>query len=50
MVEDNLQGGYFQARDGMDFFTIHGTGHMAPQWAREEVPSMVNGFMYDEDY
>lgn len=35
--EKYRQGGFFQSRaHNLDFLTIHGTGHMAPQWKREE--------------
>jgi len=42
--------GYKKHYDGLDFVTVHGVGHMAPQWARMEVTSMINGFIHDEDY
>jgi carboxypeptidase C (cathepsin A) len=33
--------GYKQVRDGMTFTTIHGVGHMAPQWSPEPVQEMI---------
>jgi len=33
--------GYYTQRDGMDFGTIHGCGHMAPQWKREETYHLI---------
>lgn len=29
--------GYVQKYDGLEFWTVKGVGHMAPQWAREPV-------------
>lgn len=29
--------GYHEGYDGLDFFTVKGVGHMAPQWARQQV-------------
>lgn len=26
--------GYIEKHDGLDFITVHGVGHMAPQWKR----------------
>ena len=49
-MRDGQVKGYKTSYDGLDFVTVHGVGHMAPQWAREEVTSMINGFMFDEDY
>lgn len=37
--QDKILGGYTQSREGLDFVSIHGCGHMAPQWKRE--PSFV---------
>lgn len=30
------------------FVTINGTGHMAPQWRREEVTTLISKFIHDE--
>ena len=36
MVEPKILGGYSESREGnLDFITIHGCGHMAPQWKRK---------------
>lgn len=32
--------GYVVSYEGLDFATVHGVGHMAPQWARKAVQSM----------
>ena len=34
--------------DGMDFATIHGVGHMAPQWKRKAVTSFITAWVHDE--
>lgn len=49
-IRDGQVAGYKKKYDGLEFVTVHGVGHMAPQWAREEVTAMVNGFMFDEEY
>ena len=36
MVDDWNLGGYIERRQGIDFITIHGAGHMVPQWKRKE--------------
>lgn len=48
MIEKYRQGGFFEAREDMDFLTIHGTGHMAPQWKREESKMGVLGWIRGE--
>jgi carboxypeptidase C (cathepsin A) len=32
--------GYVVQYDGLDFATVHGVGHMAPQWARKPMQEM----------
>lgn len=39
MSEKLIIGGYTESREGLDFISIHGCGHMAPQWKRQ--PSFV---------
>ena len=39
--------GYKWVLDGMTFTTIHGVGHMAPQWAREQVFAMIHSWLND---
>jgi len=34
----------------MDFVTVHGVGHMAPQWAREPVTTMINNWIADKGW
>lgn len=40
--------GYVQKYDGLEFWTVKGVGHMAPQWAREPVTDMITAFIHDE--
>ena len=31
------------------FVTVHGTGHMAPQWKRPEVTGLITKFIHDKE-
>ena len=42
---ENQVSGYVEQYDGLDFVTIKGVGHMAPQWARQACLEMVNAFI-----
>lgn len=42
--------GYVEKYDGLDFVTVKGVGHMAPQWAREPVTDMIMAYIHDEDF
>lgn len=42
--------GYVQKYDGLDFVTVKGVGHMAPQWAREPVQDMITAWIHNEDF
>ena len=42
---DGKVAGYKWVLDGMTFTTIRGVGHMAPQWARKDVTTMVLNFL-----
>jgi carboxypeptidase C (cathepsin A) len=52
-LKDTVNGdqvaGFQQRYDGLDFVTIKGAGHMAPQWKRKEVASMIGAWIHDED-
>ena len=39
-------GGYIESYEHLDFVTVHGVGHMAPQWARQAVTYMVTTWMH----
>ena len=45
---DNQVAGYTKKYDGLTFTTIHGVGHMAPQWKRQEVTEMITAFVHGE--
>ena len=42
--------GYVEAYDGLDFVTVKGVGHMAPQWARQQVTDMITAYVHDETF
>lgn len=42
--------GYVEKYDGLDFVTVKGVGHMAPQWARQAVTEMMSAYIHDEDF
>lgn len=42
---DGQVSGYIEKYDGLDFVTIKGVGHMAPQWARKPVQKMIYSFI-----
>lgn len=46
--EDKQVAGWLTRYDGLDFATVHGAGHMAPQWKRKEVTTLVTNWLHDE--
>jgi len=40
--------GYVEKYNGLDFITVKGVGHMAPQWARQPVQQMITNFIKNE--
>lgn len=40
--------GYAENFDGLDFYTVKGVGHMAPQWARKPVTNMMMSWIHNE--
>jgi len=38
---DNQVTGYIEERDGLTFATVHGVGHMAPQWKKAETYHLI---------
>jgi len=42
--------GYVEKYDGLDFVTIKGVGHMAPQWAREPTQDMITAWIHNETF
>ena len=47
---DGQVGGYIERYDGMDFVTIHGTGHMAPEWKPKETTQMITAWIHGEPF
>lgn len=45
---DEQVAGYLTRYKGLDFVTVHGVGHMAPQWKRKEVTTMITDWIHDE--
>lgn len=41
--------GYVINYDGLDFVTVKGVGHMAPQWARQAVTEMITKHIFDQE-
>ena len=39
--------GYFEHYGSFTFATIHGVGHMAPQWKRKDVTSLITKFIHN---
>ena len=46
---DGQVAGYNEVREGMEFTTIHGTGHMAPQWKRKPTHTMFVSWLQGKD-
>ena len=42
--------GYTEVYDGLQFVTVKGVGHMAPQWARLQVTNMISAYVHHEDF
>jgi len=39
-------GGYLQEYDGLTFATVHGAGHMVPQWRRAESYYLIFNWLF----
>ena len=48
-ISDQVSG-YVQSYDGLDFVTIHGVGHMAPQWKRPDVTTMITNWIHQRPF
>jgi hypothetical protein len=46
---DNQFEGEIERYDGLDFATIHGVGHLCPQWKRFQVLSLMTAWLHNED-
>ena len=49
-ITDGQLSGYHVDYDNFKFVTIHGVGHMAPQWKRKDVTMMVTKFIHGEEF
>ncbi len=47
---DQQVAGYFQGYEGLNFTTIHGTGHMVPQWKRPQAHQMIMNFLNGNNF
>ena len=47
-MTDNQVSGFLARYDGLDFATVHGVGHMAPQWKRKDVTNFITAWIHDE--
>jgi carboxypeptidase C (cathepsin A) len=48
---DSQVSGYMQAyAGGLDFVTVKGVGHMAPQWARQPVTDMITAWVWNQPF
>lgn len=50
MLDEYHVGGYIQRRAGIDHFSIHGTGHMAPQWKRSETKFAIEHWINEVEF
>ena len=41
--------GFYQKYVGLDFVTVKGVGHMAPQWARKPMQEIITKWIHQED-
>lgn len=49
-MTDGQVSGYFEKYDGLDFVTVHGVGHMAPEWKPKDVEKMFTSWIHDENF
>lgn len=47
---DGQMAGQTTRYDGMDFATVHGAGHMCPQWKRKTVTTLISQWVHDEKF
>jgi len=48
-VTDKQVSGFYQKFEGLDFVTVKGVGHMAPQWARAPTQALITKWIHRED-
>ena len=49
MAEKLIIGGYTESREDLDLITIHGCGHMAPQWKRQPSFVAISSWLQNKD-
>lgn len=47
---NNQVAGYVEQFEGLDLVTVHGTGHMAPEWKPLEVTTMITAWIHGEEF
>jgi len=47
-IDGQVAGYIIRYQEGLDFATIHGVGHMAPQWKRKEVTTLFTNWVHSE--
>ena len=47
---DGQVSGYTQSYGTFEFVTIHGVGHMAPQWKRKDMHAMIMAYIHGQSY
>jgi len=45
---DGQLSGYLESYGSFTFATVHGVGHMAPQWKRKDVTMLISKFAHGE--
>lgn len=49
-ITDGQVSGFVVNYEGLDFATVHGAGHMAPQWKRKDVTKMFTNWIHGESF
>lgn len=49
-LTDGQISGYLIEYDNFVFTTVHGVGHMAPQWKKKDVQNMIIKFVHGESF
>jgi len=47
-MSDNQVAGFVTRYEGLDFVTVKGVGHMAPQWARPQVLQLISDWIHND--
>ena len=46
-MTDGQVSGYVTQYEGLDFVTVKGVGHMAPQWAKKPTQQMITNWVHN---